>query len=94
VWQIAKFEPGLGQDIVVPVREGQRGNPVLWGRRYFNRMQELEGDAGARDLLQEYAANVSRIEVADESIFVDIDTTGTLAEVMNADAIQQTTRSG
>jgi len=77
---IAEFEPGLGQDIVVPVRKGQRGNPVLWGRRYFKPMQELEGDAGARDLLQEYAANVSRVEVVDESIFLDIDTPDALAD--------------
>ncbi len=70
---IAQFDLEPELDIVAPVREGRRGNPVLWGRRYFERMQELQGDAGARDLLLEYAANVSSVEVNDESIFLDID---------------------
>ena len=33
--------------ICVPVRHGRRGNPVLWGSRYFPEMMELTGDFGA-----------------------------------------------
>ena len=46
-------------------------------------MQALQGDAGTRDLLLEYAANVSSVEVSDEAILLDIDTQGALAEISN-----------
>ena len=70
---IAQFKPDLGLDIVVPVSKGRRGNPVLWGRRYFDKMQALEGDTGARDLLLEHAPNVTSVEMSDEAVFLDID---------------------
>ena len=37
--------------IVVPVHEGRQGNPVLWPRRYFPQLLQLEGDAGAKRLI-------------------------------------------
>jgi len=76
---IAQFEPDSGLDIVVPVSKGKRGNPVLWGRRYFEKMQALEGDTGARDLLLDYASNVTSVEMSDEAIFQDVDTPADLA---------------
>jgi len=76
---IAQIEQIPEFDIVVPVRKGRRGNPVLWGRRYFKKMCGLEGDVGARDLLLEYAENVSSVEVGDKGIFLDIDTPEALA---------------
>ncbi|RLA42260.1 MAG: hypothetical protein DRR06_13790 [Gammaproteobacteria bacterium] len=81
---IAEFKPDLEKDIVAPVREGRRGNPVLWGRRYFNKMQELHGDTGARNLLLQYAANVSSVEVNDAAIFLDIDTPVALTNVVDS----------
>lgn len=68
---LAAFVPGR---IVVPVHEGQRGNPVLWPREMFPRMLTLEGDAGARRLLQEFPGEVIEVEIADPGIFADIDT--------------------
>ena len=55
---IAEFDPVLERDIVMPVKDGRRGNPVLWSRRYFPAMQKLTGDTGAKTILKEYAANV------------------------------------
>jgi molybdenum cofactor cytidylyltransferase len=37
---------------VVPVRAGLRGNPVLIGRGLFDNINRLEGDRGARTLLE------------------------------------------
>ncbi len=78
---IAEFKPDLGLDIVVPVRQGRRGNPVLWGRRYFDKMQALQGDTGARDLLLEHAPNVTSVEMSDEAVFLDVDIPTDLADV-------------
>ncbi len=37
--------------ICVPVHQGRRGNPVLWGKRYFTEIMGLSGDRGAKSLM-------------------------------------------
>ncbi len=32
----------------MPSWDGKRGNPVLWAKRFFPEMREVEGDIGAR----------------------------------------------
>ncbi len=59
--------------ICVPVRHGRRGNPVLWGRRYFAEMMELTGDTGAKPLMARHEAKLVDVEVMTDSIFHDID---------------------
>ncbi len=75
---IAGYEPARGALIVVPSRNGHRGNPVLWSRRFFHEIMKLEGDMGARKLASTYAEGVAEIEVEDDSAFFDIDTPETL----------------
>jgi molybdenum cofactor cytidylyltransferase len=58
---------------VVPVCGGKRGNPVLLARRLFPSLAELEGDAGARRLLQS-VDGVVEARIDDEAIFADVDT--------------------
>ena len=60
--------------IVVPVRNGRRGNPVLWPRRHFAEMQSLGGDKGARELLDRHAGEVLAVQMDDDAIFADVDT--------------------
>src|SRR5258708_2571372 len=48
---IAAFAPEQGALAVVPTIDGQRGNPVLWSRRFFPDLMALEGDTGARHLI-------------------------------------------
>ena len=60
-------------DAIVPVHEGQRGNPALLSRSLFAAARELSGDQGARRLLQNPALTVIELE-ADASAAVDIDT--------------------
>ena len=76
---IAAFNPLEGRAIIVPVRGGKRGNPVLFSRRFFAEMAELAGDVGARHLIGEYAELVAEIEMDTDSILVDIDTPEALA---------------
>jgi molybdenum cofactor cytidylyltransferase len=65
--------------LVAPVHDGRRGNPVILGRRWFNDLAGLSGDSGARQLLKDYGRNVTDVPVAEDTIFVDIDTPGELA---------------
>ncbi|MDR3527964.1 MAG: nucleotidyltransferase family protein [Rhizomicrobium sp.] len=63
-----------GRAICVPVCAGRRGNPVLWGRRFFAEMLALGGDKGAKQLMALYSDLVYEVEVEDEAIHRDIDT--------------------
>ena len=65
--------------IVAPVRDGRRGNPVLWPRRHFAALAALRGDAGARELLSQLAFEVRTVPFDTDAIFADIDTSEDLA---------------
>lgn len=58
-------------DIVVPIDEGQRGNPVVFGARYFDDLAAVSGDTGGRELLRREP--VERVAVDDPGIHRDVD---------------------
>lgn len=68
---IGAFAPGM---VVVPVRAGEIGNPILWPRQAFAAMVALTGDVGARRLLPQFEGHVQRVEVTEGGIFADVDT--------------------
>jgi molybdenum cofactor cytidylyltransferase len=76
---IAAFDPSEGRAICVATRNGKRGNPVLWARRFFPEMLSIEGDVGARHLLTQYGESVCEVEAADDGPLIDIDTPEALA---------------
>jgi len=59
--------------ICVPVWEGQRGHPVLFGAAYFSDLAALTGDVGARGVIRE-AADVISVPAASAGVLVDLDT--------------------
>lgn len=61
-----------GADIVAPVYDARRGNPVGFSALHLPRLLRLQGDQGARRLLQEFP--VTEISVADRGVILDIDT--------------------
>lgn len=71
---IAAFAPKEGRSIVVPVRNGRRGNPVLWAARYFDDMRAITGDAGAKHLLGAHGDQITEVDLASDSVLADIDT--------------------
>ena len=72
------FEPTEGRAICVPCHGGQRGNPVLIGRQFFDEISKLEGDRGARPLFDRYPALVCSLPMSDDSILQDVDTPAAL----------------
>jgi molybdenum cofactor cytidylyltransferase len=68
------IEPERGALVAVPTRDGKRGNPVVWARRFFEELARLEGDVGARHLIGQNSEAVAEVPVEDEGAFVDIDT--------------------
>lgn len=75
---IATFSPQEGAAMVYPLYQGERGNPVLIGRRFFEELGQLEGDQGARILLDRYPHLVKGVSVDDPGILLDIDDQETL----------------
>jgi len=72
--------------ICVPVYQGRRGNPVLWGQRYFTEMMGLSGDIGAKSLIARHAEHLIEVEVETTSIFEDIDAPADLARISRPDS--------
>ena len=63
-----------GHDIVVPVHAGQRGHPVLFASTCFNVLQRLEGDQGARGVIDSGSHTVKWHETHSSAVRSDIDT--------------------
>jgi molybdenum cofactor cytidylyltransferase len=76
---IGGFDPERGNLIVVPTSNGQRGNPVLWAKRFFADLKSVEGDIGARKMIGAYAEAVTEVPVDDDAVTFDIDTPTALA---------------
>ena len=71
---IDAFDPAAGHTICVPTYHAKRGNPVLWGRRYFAEMSEVSGDVGARHLIGANADQVVEVPRDNPGVLIDLDT--------------------
>jgi molybdenum cofactor cytidylyltransferase len=72
---IAEIAAGLeeGALIVAPVHGGERGHPVGFSARLQEELLALDGDTGARAVLQRHAADVRTIECGDAGVLLDVD---------------------
>lgn len=71
---IEAFNPVEGRAIIVPTRNGQRGNPVIWAKRFFPAMKDLTGDMGARNVIAAHPELVTEIEMRSDGVLTDLDT--------------------
>lgn len=69
---LTAYAEGQG-DIVAPVYRGQRGHPVLFDRRFWPDLLDLERGA-PRDVIRRYADHLATVPVETDSILRDIDT--------------------
>jgi molybdenum cofactor cytidylyltransferase len=67
-----------GAALAAPSRSGMRGHPVGFSSRYRGELLALQGDNGARRLLERDLSEVTDIPIADAGIFADIDSPGDL----------------
>ncbi len=79
---IAAWRGGRGK-IVVPVYDGERGNPVLFDGGLRAELMLLEGDQGARSLFETHAAVVYRLQVSAPAPR-DVDTPDDLRQIEGA----------
>jgi molybdenum cofactor cytidylyltransferase len=59
--------------IVIPMHQGQRGNPVLLDRSVFAEVMTLEGDVGSRAIFANHLDGIVHVEVEDAGILLDLD---------------------
>ena len=71
---IAAFDPQRGALVVIPTINGERGNPVVWSRRFFPDLMAVEGDVGARHLIARYPEAVAEVPLSDKAALTDVDT--------------------
>ena len=62
------------QPIVIPTSSGTPGHPVIFDKAYFNEIQSLEGDRGARPVVDAHQDKLIQVEIDDSGILRDIDT--------------------
>ena len=75
---LAAYDPDEGRQIVLPTFRGKQGNPMLWDRRFFAEILQISGDSGARFLLGKHLETVAEVEMADDAVLRDFDTTESL----------------
>ncbi|SDU47423.1 NTP transferase domain-containing protein [Stappia sp. ES.058] len=75
---IAAYAPDAGVPVVAAAHEGKRGNPVLWDKAYFEALARLEGDSGARHLLDDHPDDLALVEIG-PGARLDLDTPEALA---------------
>lgn len=71
------------RDFVAPRYRGRRGNPVCIPRAWFARVKALEGDVGARSLLDHPDVRLRLVDVDDPGVLRDVDTVKDYHELMN-----------
>jgi molybdenum cofactor cytidylyltransferase len=73
------YDPDEGRLIVMPTFRGKQGNPMLWDRRFFPEILAITGDSGARFLVGKHAEAMVEVEMADDAVLRDFDTTESLS---------------
>jgi len=73
---VEAFRAGAGDPLAASY-DGERGNPVLFGRRHFSALAEVDGDTGGRDLLRT-APDAALVATDDPGVRRDVDTPGDL----------------
>lgn len=65
--------------IVLPRHAGQQGHPVIFGRDFWPALGQLNGDEGARSVVQTHWGNCVVMELDDAGVLLDVDTPQGLA---------------
>jgi molybdenum cofactor cytidylyltransferase len=61
-------------NIVVPRHNGKNGNPIGFGRKFYESLTHLRGDQGGRSVILDNSDAVTYLDTTDPAIFFDIDT--------------------
>jgi molybdenum cofactor cytidylyltransferase len=80
---IAEYEAHPEAVAVVPRYGGRRGNPTLLAAALFEELRGLEGDTGARSVLERHGERVRWLDVDDAAVVTDADTPEAYAQMQH-----------
>jgi molybdenum cofactor cytidylyltransferase len=69
------------KEICVPVYRGKRGNPTLFSQKLYDELSTIQGDIGARDVIEAHLDGLHYVELKDPQGFFDVDTEKDLAAI-------------
>lgn len=76
---LALAHGSLPERICVPVWQGRRGHPVLFGGDYRSELAALTGDTGAREILERHTKDVVEVPAVSQGVLLDLDTAADFA---------------
>ena len=62
------------KEIIVPTYKGQQGNPILFSKSIKEKIMTIQGDVGAKKILELNKNKILNVEVANQSIRKDFNT--------------------
>lgn len=62
------------RQICIPLCQGQKGNPTIFGANYFDQLLQISGDKGGREIIANNSQGVLYVPVKDPEELFDIDT--------------------
>jgi len=62
------------KEIIVPTYKGQQGNPVLFSNSMRNKIMHIQGDIGAKKILELNKDKILNLDINDQSITKDFNT--------------------
>ena len=62
------------KEIIVPTYDGKQGNPVLFAKSLKDKIMTIEGDNGAKKILEQNKNRIFNIEIKNQSILKDFNT--------------------
>lgn len=78
---VRAFEAGSRKGSIVAAAQGDLVSPpVIFARRYFRELAALEGDVGAKTVIERHAGSLRRVLVRSRNVLKDIDTRRDLEE--------------
>jgi len=75
--------PNSNSYITLPEYKSKRGNPVIWGKAFFEELKALSGDEGGRALFEAHPTAINPYLVCEDSILKDVDTEEMLNNLRN-----------
>lgn len=69
--QMIQTHETSGKGIVAAFYNGIKGTPVLFNKKYFQHLQELQGDKGAKSILQLVPEDIATVDFAEGEMDID-----------------------
>jgi molybdenum cofactor cytidylyltransferase len=70
-----------GAALAAPFYQGQRGHPVGFSVRFYEALAGLDGDVGARQILEQHRDQLRLIHTGDAGVLLDVDIPSDLGSV-------------